>query len=95
MVKLREFDVANYLDNDKTIAIFLADAAKDGNLDLFLNALFTVARAWYAENILEMTNKKMAKKFETLRGRMSSESQARVEALAKRMSAEMDFQQKR
>lgn len=45
MVKLREFDAADYLDNDEAIAMFLAEAAKDENPDIFLSALSAAARA--------------------------------------------------
>jgi probable addiction module antidote protein len=44
MIELREFDAADYLDDDQTIAAFLADAAKDENPDVFLSALSAVAR---------------------------------------------------
>jgi probable addiction module antidote protein len=45
MVKLRAFDAAEYLDNDVSIAAFLAEAAKDENPDVFLLALSDAARA--------------------------------------------------
>lgn len=45
MVELREFDAAEYLEGDEAIAAFLAEAAKDENPDVFLQALADVARA--------------------------------------------------
>ncbi|GAB3121312.1 hypothetical protein GCM10027288_48870 [Bordetella tumbae] len=45
MVELREFDAAEYLENDEAIAMFLAEAAKDENPDVFLSALSVAARA--------------------------------------------------
>lgn len=43
MTPLRDFDPANYLADDETIAHYLADAAADP--DAFLQALGDVARA--------------------------------------------------
>lgn len=45
MTKLRDFDPANYLTDDETIAHYLADAAQDADPDAFLQALGDVARA--------------------------------------------------
>ncbi|AMG38473.1 MULTISPECIES: addiction module antidote protein [Achromobacter] len=45
MTQLRDFDPANYLTDDETIAHYLADAAADTDPDAFLQALGDVARA--------------------------------------------------
>jgi len=45
MTKLRDFDPANYLTDDETIAHYLADAIQDADPDAFLQALGDVARA--------------------------------------------------
>lgn len=47
MTQLRDFDPANYLTDDETIAYYLADAdaAADTDPDAFLQALGDVARA--------------------------------------------------
>ena len=45
MTQLRDFDPANYLIDDETIAHYLADAAADSDPDAFLRALGDVARA--------------------------------------------------
>jgi probable addiction module antidote protein len=44
-VKTTPFDAAEYLETDEDIKIFLRDAAEDGNAEVFLHALNTVARA--------------------------------------------------
>ncbi|AZG08842.1 putative addiction module antidote protein [Pigmentiphaga sp. H8] len=45
MTDLREFDPANYLVDDETIAHYLAAAAREEDPDAFLQALGDVARA--------------------------------------------------
>lgn len=55
MVELREFDAADYLDNDEAIAMFLAEAAKDENPDVFLSALSAAARAQGIADIAKKT----------------------------------------
>lgn len=45
MTKLRDFDAANYLKDDETIAHYLAAAAAEEDPDAFLEALGDVARA--------------------------------------------------
>ena len=42
---LKEFDIANYLDNNELIASYLNDILKDGNMDEFFEALNDIARA--------------------------------------------------
>ena len=44
-LKTTPFDAAAYLETDEDIRIFLQDAAEDGNAEVFLHALNTVARA--------------------------------------------------
>lgn len=45
MITLRDFDPANYLVDDETIAHYLAAAAQEDDPDAFLQALGDVARA--------------------------------------------------
>ncbi len=42
---LKEFDIANYLDNNELIASYLNEILKDGNMDEFFEALNDIARA--------------------------------------------------
>lgn len=44
-LKTEPFDVADYLDDDETIAQYLSAALEDPNPDMFLVAVKTVARA--------------------------------------------------
>ena len=45
MGKLRDFDVANYLDNNELIAAYISQILKDGDLDELLSAMDEIARA--------------------------------------------------
>lgn len=45
MVKLANFDAADYLDDEETIAEYLSAALEDPNPDVFLAAIRDVARA--------------------------------------------------
>ncbi|SBW07570.1 conserved hypothetical protein [uncultured delta proteobacterium] len=45
MIKIREFDVARYLDNEEVIAEYLSACLEDPNPDVFLAALGDVAKA--------------------------------------------------
>ncbi len=54
-VKLRVFDPAEFLDDEETIAHYLADAAADENPDAFLEALGDVARARGMSDIARRT----------------------------------------
>jgi probable addiction module antidote protein len=45
MKKFQKFDVADYLTNEKTIAEYLSQALAEGDPDVFLLAIRTVARA--------------------------------------------------
>ncbi len=44
-VTIRDFDPANYLDNDEMIVEYLKATAEDPNPEVFLEALGDVARA--------------------------------------------------
>ena len=44
-VTIRDFDTANYLDNDEVIVEYLKAKAEDPNPEVFLEALGDVARA--------------------------------------------------
>ena len=43
--KLREFDIANYLNDNKIIAAYLTEILEDGNMEEFLAAIDEIARA--------------------------------------------------
>ena len=43
--KLKEFDIANYLDDNKVIATYLTEILKDGDMEEFLSAIDEIARA--------------------------------------------------
>jgi len=45
MIKIREFDVTRYLDNEEVIAEYLTACLEDPNPDVFLAALGDVAKA--------------------------------------------------
>jgi len=45
MVKVKEFDVSEYLDSEELIAEYLSAALEDGNPDVFLAAVGHVAKA--------------------------------------------------
>jgi probable addiction module antidote protein len=45
MAKLAQFDAADYLDDEETIAEYLTAALEDSNPDVFLTAVRDVARA--------------------------------------------------
>ncbi len=45
MSKLREFDVANYLDSNELIAEYISQILKDGDMDELMMALDEIARA--------------------------------------------------
>ena len=42
---LKDFDIANYLDNNEIIASYLSGILKDGDIEEFLEALDEIARA--------------------------------------------------
>jgi probable addiction module antidote protein len=44
-IKTTKFDAAKYLDTDKAIAAFLADALESGDAEVFQEALNVAARA--------------------------------------------------
>jgi len=43
--KLRDFDIVKYLDNNETIAEYLNQILKDGDMDELLSAIKDIARA--------------------------------------------------
>ena len=43
--KLRDFDIANYLDNNELIADYISEILENGDLDEFLSAMDDIARA--------------------------------------------------
>lgn len=45
MIKIREFDASRYLDNEETIAEYLAASLEDPDPDAFLTALGDIAKA--------------------------------------------------
>ena len=45
MDNLRDFDVANYLDNKELIAEYISEILQDGDMDELLSAIDEIARA--------------------------------------------------
>ena len=45
MDNLRDFDVANYLDNNELIAEYISEILQDGDMDELLSAIDDIARA--------------------------------------------------
>lgn len=45
MTNFTQFDAADYLDNEETIAAYLTEALEDPDPDMFIVAVKTVARA--------------------------------------------------
>jgi len=54
-IELREFDASAYLDNDEVIAEYLTAALEDGDPDVFLAAVGSVAKARGMSAIAEST----------------------------------------
>jgi probable addiction module antidote protein len=54
-IRVKEFDPSAYLDNDEVIAKYLTAALEDGNPDVFLSAVGTVAKARGMSEIAEST----------------------------------------
>lgn len=53
--ELEEFDSANHLHNDEACSLYLSEILKEGNTELFLDALGTVAKAQGMTQIAEAT----------------------------------------
>ena len=56
MSKLRDFDVANYLDNKEIIAEYLTQILEDGDYDEFISAIGDIARTKGISSISKDTN---------------------------------------
>jgi probable addiction module antidote protein len=54
-IKLSEFDVSTYLDNEEVIAEYLTAALEDSNPDVFLAAVGHVAKARGMSTIAQST----------------------------------------
>ena len=54
-IRLKEFDLSAYLDNDEVIAEYLTAALEDGNPDVFLSAVGNVAKARGMSEIAQST----------------------------------------
>lgn len=54
-IEFKEFDPSAYLDNDEIIAEYLAASLEDGNPDVFLSAIGSVAKARGMSAIAERT----------------------------------------
>ncbi|MBX3705683.1 MAG: putative addiction module antidote protein [Pseudomonadales bacterium] len=55
MVKVRDFDASEFLDNEEVIAEYLSAALEDENPDVFLTAVGNVAKARGMTAIAEST----------------------------------------
>ena len=51
--KLKDFDVANYLDSSEVIAEYLSQILEDGDIDELLSAIDDIARAKGMTQILK------------------------------------------
>jgi len=56
MNELRDFDIANYLDNKEIIAEYLTQILEDGDVDEFIGAINDIARAKGIGSIAKETN---------------------------------------
>ena len=56
MSELRDFDIANYLDNKEIIAEYLTQVLEDGDVDEFISAINDIARAKGISSIAKETN---------------------------------------
>ena len=56
MSDLRDFDIANYLDNKEIIAEYLTQVLEDGDVDAFISAINDIARAKGISSIAKETN---------------------------------------
>lgn len=54
-IRLKEFDLSAYLDNDEVIAEYFTAALEDGNPDVFLSAVGNVAKARGMSEIAQST----------------------------------------
>lgn len=76
------FDVAEYLDNDELIALYLAETLKDGTEAEFIQALNDVARAKGMNEIAQKSGIQRESLYQTL-----SSSKPRFETIRKILSA--------
>ena len=56
MSELRDFDVANYLDNKKIIAEYLTQILQDGDVEELIGAIDDITRAKGISSIAKDTN---------------------------------------
>lgn len=76
------FDVAEYLDNDELIALYLAETLKDGTEAEFIQALNDVARAKGMNEIAQKSGIQRESLYQTL-----SSSKPRFETIRKILNA--------
>lgn len=62
-----DFDAAEFLDNEETIAAYLSDAISDPNPDIFISALADVARAQSITVLAEKTGLARESIYDTLK----------------------------
>lgn len=76
------FDIAEYLDNDELIALYLAETLKDGTEAEFIQALNDVARAKGMNEIAQKSGIQRESLYQTL-----SSSKPRFETIRKILNA--------
>lgn len=76
------FDVAEYLDNDELIALYLAETLKDGTEAEFIQALNDVARAKGMNELAQKSGIQRESLYQTL-----SSSKPRFETIRKILNA--------
>lgn len=81
-LEISEFDVAEYLDNDELIALYLAETLKEGTDQEFIQALNNVARAKGMNEIAQKAGIGRESLYQTL-----SSSKPRFETVRKILGA--------
>lgn len=81
-LSITTFDVAEYLDNDELIALYLAETLKDGTEAEFIQALNDVARAKGMNEIAQKSGIQRESLYQTL-----SSSKPRFETIRKILNA--------
>jgi probable addiction module antidote protein len=89
-VTIRDFDPANYLDNDEMIVEYLKATAEDPNPEVFLGALGDVARAKGMAEIAKKTGLGRESLYKAFRPG-ASPRYATVKAVLKAIGVELTF----
>ncbi|MCK3654958.1 addiction module antitoxin [Pasteurellaceae bacterium Macca] len=79
---ITDFDVAEYLENDELIALYLAEVLRDGTDEEFIKALNTIARAKGMNELAQKAGIARESLYQTL-----SSSKPRFESVRKILNA--------